>query len=141
MARISDEQRAKLTAAIHDHEFLHRILRKIEQQLRVVFHAHDIEWNFVRAAAEEILMADIITRQNGNIDGVYFNLRQAEDGGSPWEKAVADYASYAHNYFTTPLGVVIRKDLFGENCHFITTAAGRDSILYQRRLKDAVGVE
>src|SRR5262245_33274609 len=61
MARISNEQRTRLTAAIHDHDFLHRIVRKIEQQLRVVFHAHEIEVSFVRAAAEEILMADIFT--------------------------------------------------------------------------------
>lgn len=136
MARIPDTQRAKLTEAIQQHDFLHRILRKVEQLLRVVFHAHDIDWKFVRAAAEEILMADILTRHGGDIDGVYFALRKAEDGGCTWEKAISDYANYVHNYFTTPLGVVIRKDLFAENCHFITTAAGRDSILYGRGLPE-----
>lgn len=129
MSRISDEQRARLQAAILDHEFLHRVLRHIESLQRIVFHAEGLDWHYVRAAAAEILIADIITRYQGNIDGVYFALRKIEESGKSWQQAVTEYATYTHNYYTMPLGVVLRKDLFGEDSHFITPAAGRNSIL------------
>lgn len=135
MSRIADEQRARLRAAILDHEFLRRVLRHVENLQRIVFHAADLDWQFVRATAEEILMADIITRYQGNIDGVYFALRKLEEGGKTWQHAITQYATYIHNYYTMPLGVVLRKDLFGEDSHFITPAAGRDSILQQRAAK------
>jgi hypothetical protein len=125
MSRITEEQRARLRAAIRDHEFLHRILRHVENLQRVVFHAADLDWPYVRAAAEEILMADIITRYQGNMDGVYFALRKVEESGKTWQHAIAEYATYIHNYYTMPLGVVLRKDLFGEDSHFVTPPAGR----------------
>ena len=71
------------------------------------------------------MIADILTRHHGNIDGVYFALRKSETAGHAWEQAIADYAAYAHNYFTTPLGVVLRRNIFGENSHFVTPMAGR----------------
>ncbi len=129
MARIADEQRRQLGQAILEHGFLHRILRHIEYLHRVVFHADKLDWQFVRRSAEEILIADIVARHQGDIDGVYQALRKAEDSGRPWNAAITDYASYAHNYYTTPLGVVMRKDLFGEAGHFVTPAAGPDSAL------------
>lgn len=128
MSRISQEQRARLRAAILDHEFLRRILRQIEYLQRVVFGAVDLDMQHARAAAEEILIADIVTRYQGNIDGVYFALRRIEDGGKPWSQAVLEYATYTHNYYTMPLGVVLRRDLFGEDGHFITPAAGPGSV-------------
>jgi len=131
MAQISKEQVAALRQAIAEHDFLHRILRKIETLLRVVFHAHKIEWQYVRAAAEEILIADIMTRYGGQIDGVYFSLRKREESGHTWEQAITDYATYCHNYFTTPLGIVIRLGYFGDDAHFISPAAGKRSILVQ----------
>jgi hypothetical protein len=130
MSRISAEQHESLRQAIHEHDFLHRALRRIEQLHRVVFHAQALDWQYVRAAAEEILIADIIHRHKGNIDGVYFALRKAEDGGRSWQQAIEEYGAYAHNYYTMPLGVVLRKDLFGEASHFVTPAAGRDSPLH-----------
>ncbi|MFH1419794.1 MAG: hypothetical protein ABII12_16090 [Planctomycetota bacterium] len=130
MSLIGEEQLRGLRQAILDHDFLHRILRRIEDLHRIVFHASALDWKYVRAAAEEILIADIVTRHNGHIDGVYYALRKAEDGGRDWQGAVADYASYTHNYYTTPLGVVLRKDLFGKASHFITPAAGKESVLW-----------
>ena len=130
MARISDEEYRRLHNSIVDHAFLHRILRHIEHQHRVVFHAENLDWDYVRASAEEILMANIITRYRGNIDGVYFALRKAEDAGRPWQSAITDYATYTHTYYTTPLGVILRRDLFGETSHFVTPAAGPDSALH-----------
>lgn len=100
------------------------MLRRIEQLHRVVFHAEKLDWKYVRAAAEEILIADVMTRHAGNIDGIYFALRNAENGGKRWEQAVSEYATYIHNYYTMPLGVVLRKDLFGDAAHFVTPAAG-----------------
>ena len=129
MPRISDEQHAQLRQAILDHAFLHRILRHIEHLHRVVFHAEDLDWQFVRASAEEILIADVVTRHQGSIDGVYFALRKNEDNGHSWEYAINEYAAYTHNYYTMPLGVVLRRDLFGEAGHFVTPAAGLDSVL------------
>lgn len=131
MARISKEERERLIRAIREHDFLHRILRRIEQLQRVVFHADHLEVSFVRASAEEILMADLISRHHGQIDGVYYALRKSEDSGKSWQMAIAEYASYIHNYYTTPLGVVMRKDYFGEESHFVTPAAGKDSALLQ----------
>jgi|CXWL01.1.fsa_nt_gi hypothetical protein len=127
MARISDQQVLQLREAIHSHDFLHRIARQIEHLHKVVFHERtkNLDAKFIRASAEEILIADIATRHKGNIDGVYFALRHAEDHGRAWKHAIADYAAYVHNYYTTPLGVVMRRDLFGDNAHFVTPAAGR----------------
>jgi hypothetical protein len=139
MSRISDEQRLRLRAAILEHEFLHRTLRQIEALQRVVFHAANLEWGFVRAAAEEILIADIVTRYQGNIDGVYFALRKIEETGKPWQQAISEYAAYIHNYYTMPLGVVLRKDLFGKDSHFITPNAGKESILHSPRPTDPAG--
>jgi hypothetical protein len=126
MSRISDSQCEQLRQALRTHDFLHRILRQVEQLHRVVFHAQakHLPWEFIRSSAEQILIADIVTRHAGNFDGVYFALRQAEDGGRSWAQAIGEYAAYIHNYYTTPLGVVLRRDLFGEAAHFVTPAAG-----------------
>jgi len=129
MALIPPDEYERLAKAIAEHAFLHRVLRQIEHLHRVVFHAESLEWNYVRAAAEEILIADLITRHQGSIDGVYYALRQIEDKGQDWMGAVNEYASYVHNYYTMPLGVVMRRDLFGKAAHFVTPAAGPDSPL------------
>ncbi len=129
MPMIPPAEYDRFSKAIAEHAFLHRVLRQIEHLHRVVFHAESLDWHYVRAAAEEILIADIITRHQGGIDGVYYALRQIEDKGQDWMGAVNEYASYIHNYYTTPLGVVMRRDLFGNAAHFVTPAAGPDSPL------------
>lgn len=131
MARISPEECDQLRKAIHEHDFIHRILRRIEHLQRVVFHAEHLAPMFVRASAEEILIADLVSRHRGQIDGVYYALRKSEDAGKTWQHAIAEYAAYIHNYYTTPLGVVMRKDLFGDDSHFVTPAAGKDSALFK----------
>ena len=127
MAHISDETRASLQQAIHTHDFLHRILRQIENLHRIVFHeqASHLDWQYIRKSAEEILIAEILARHQGNIDGIYFHLRNLEDSGKSWAQSIAEYSAYIHNYYTTPLGVVLRRDLFGEDSHFVTPAAGK----------------
>jgi hypothetical protein len=127
MPRIPDDQRQRLRDAILSHDFLHRIVRQIEQLHRVVFHtqAKTLDWRFVRTSAEEILIADILSRHDGAIDGVYYHLRKSEDSGRRWDQAIAEYAAYIHNYYTTPLGVVMRRELLGKDSHFVTPAAGK----------------
>lgn len=129
MSRITEIEQKRLQSAILEHDFLHRILRQIERLHRVVFHAQTrhLDRQFIRASAEEILIADLVNRHDGNFDSVYFALRKAEDSGRSWEQAISEYAAYAHNYFTTPLGVIMRRDLFGDDCHFVTPAAGKFS--------------
>ena len=125
--QIAREKREQLRQAIHSHDFLHRIMRQVEHLHRVVFHQQvkNLDLQFIRASAEEILIADILTRHEGNIDGVYYALRKVEDSGRSWQHAISDYAAYIHNYYTTPLGVLLRRDLFGEDSHFVTPAAGK----------------
>src|SRR5262245_45558328 len=108
------EKREQLRQAIHLHDFLHRVMRQVETLKRFVFHQRvkDLDLQFSRSSAEEILIADILTRHEGNIDGVYYALRKVEDSGRSWQHAISDYAAYIHNYYTTPLGVVLRRELF-----------------------------
>ena len=124
MAVVSREQLDSLIAAIHSHDFLRRMLESLEQHLRLVFHANEhAVWNMVRATAEQILVAEIVSRHKGNIDGIYFALRDLEAGGRTWEAAINELAGRVHSYYTTPLGVLMRKNLFGENAVFLTTDA------------------
>ncbi|HVP10390.1 MAG TPA: hypothetical protein VMV94_04285 [Phycisphaerae bacterium] len=127
MPLIPKDQLERLRHAIRDKDFLHRIIRKVEQLHRVVFNTEELDRMFVRASAEEILIADIMTRHNGEVDGVYFALRKVEERGKSWDQAIVEFASYIHSYYTTPLGVVLCRDLFGDDCHFVTPAAGRYS--------------
>lgn len=127
MSRITEIERKRMQTAILEHDFLHRILRQVERLHRVVFHTQTrhLDRQFIRASAEEILIADLVNRHGGNFDSVYFALRKAEDSGRSWDQAISEYAAYAHNYYTTPLGVIMRRDLFGDDCHFVTPAAGK----------------
>lgn len=127
MSRLTESERKRLLKAVHDNDYLNRLVRQIERLHHVVFHGptKNLDEKFIRASAEEILIADIVNRHEGKIDGVYYALRKIEDSGRSWDHAVSDYASYIHNYYTTPLGVVMCRDLFGENSHFVTPAAGK----------------
>lgn len=124
MARISREQVADLTAAIQSHDYLDRIAREIEELHRVVFHANQrADWSLVRRSAEQILITEIVSRHRGQIDGVFFALRAMENGGKSWEAGIRELAASVHSYYTTPLGIVIRQDLFGADVVFITPDA------------------
>ncbi len=132
MARISREQLDGLREAIRTHDFLHRVLREIECLHRVVFHANErADWGLVRASAEQVLTAEIVSRHRGEIDGVYWALRSLERQGKSWSRAIQELANTLHSYYTTPLGVVMRADLFGEEAVFITPDAA-DWIRQQR---------
>ena len=125
MARLSDEQRDRLRHAVQAHEYLRRIVRELEKLQRLVFHLLVAAPDKLRPSAEEILIADIVMRHRGNFDGVYFALRAAEDAGRTWDQAIIEYAAAAHAYYTTPLGLLIRRDLFGEGATFISPLASQ----------------
>jgi len=124
LPKIDRQQYESLLAALQTHEFLRRMVDTLEHYHRLVFHANEnVDWNLVRRSAEQILIAEIVTRHKGNFDGIYFALRAMENGGKPWNVAVQDLAGTIHSYFTTPLGIVMRKDLFGDDAVFITPEA------------------
>ena len=71
MPKIAREQYDALLAAIRSHDFLMRIVEALEHYHRLVFHANEsVDWNLLRQSAEQILMAEVITRHRGNFDGI-----------------------------------------------------------------------
>lgn len=125
MPRIPREQLSRLLTAVQSHDHLRRLVEAIEQYHRLVFHAYaDADWNLVRRSAEQILIAEIVIRHGGNIDGVYQALRALENSGRPWSVAINELAGRIHSYYTTPLGLVMRKDLFGDEAVFFIPEAG-----------------
>ncbi|TWT40426.1 hypothetical protein RAS1_41350 [Phycisphaerae bacterium RAS1] len=124
VARISAEQFQRLSQEVDSHDFLHRVWREIEKLQRLVFHSNErADWSLVRASSKQILMAEIVSRHGGQIDGVYFALRTLESGGKPWPLAIRELAGSIHSYFTTPLGIVMRRDLFGDDTVFLSPDA------------------
>ncbi len=124
MGTVSWEQLTALTSAVESHDFLRRLVDAIEQYHRLVFYSvRNADWNLVRDSARQILIAEIVTRHAGNIDGIYHALRAMEHAGRSWSAAITELAGRIHSYYTTPLGVVLRKDLFGERAVFITPDA------------------
>lgn len=124
MPTITEEQYKSILAAIETHDFLRRVVESLEHYHRLVFHADEgINWSLVRCSAEQILVAEILSRHGGNIDGIYHALRAMENAGKPWTAAIQDLAGAMHSYFTTPLGIVLRKDLFGDEAVFISPEA------------------
>lgn len=111
MYQITPEKYEQIRKAIYDHDYLHRILRRIEQLHRIVFHDDESNWKQLRTMAEDILIADMVTRHHGGIDGVFFKLREIENSGRDWKSAIDEYAAYIHNYYTTPLGRILRNDV------------------------------
>ncbi len=131
MARLSEDEIARLRHAVQTYDVLRRVVRQIETLHRLVFHRYELDATKFRAAAEEILMADVEMRHRGNFDGVYFALRAAEDAGKKWDQAVADYAASSHAYYTTPLGLLIRRDLFGDAASFVSPQAMQLATAFQ----------
>jgi hypothetical protein len=124
VAQLARQEIDRLTAALQAHDYLARIVHEIEQSHRVVFHANQrVDWDLVRRSAEQILIAELVCRYQGRADGVYFALRALENAGQKWEAALQELAAAMHSYFTTPLGMVMRQDLFGSDAVFITPDA------------------
>ncbi len=113
-----------LTAAIREHDHLRRVRDAIEQLHRVVFHSNrQVRLELAQRSAEQILTAELVSRHQSHPDGVFFALRNLEDNGRSWDEAVRELAASIHSYYTTPLGIVMRQDLFGDDAVFVTPEA------------------
>ena len=124
MPRIARQQLELLTAAIRHNDYLARIVDEIEHLHRVVFYANArANWGLVHASAEQILMAEIASRHGGQYGNIHHALRRMERAGQPWDAALRELAAQIHSYYTTPLGIVIRQDLFGDEVVFFTPDA------------------
>jgi hypothetical protein len=124
VSRIAPEQVAALTQAIYAQDCLRRLAGALEELHRIVFHdQEDADWTLVRRSVEQILIAEIVSRHGGNPDAPYFALRALENAGKSWNVAIRDLAAAIHSYYTTPLGVVLRQDLFGDQAAFIVPDA------------------
>lgn len=136
MAQIAREELERLEAALDSQDCLRRVVDEIAKLQRVVFHGNErADWELVRTSARQILMAEIVTRHYGNPEGVFLNLRALEDAGRSWDAAITELATAIHSYFTTPLGVVLRQDLFGDAAVFLTP----DAVEWSRRLRGDKG--
>lgn len=124
MSRIQAETFEHLQSAIRSHDYLSRLATEIEHLHEAVFHANpSVDWSRNRPAAEQIVMAEIVLRHRGNPEGIYFALRSAEQAGKSWDAALRDLAAHIHAYYTTPLGLMLRRDLFGERAVFLSPEA------------------
>ncbi len=124
MAQAAPELVARLTAAIQSHDFLRDIVSQIEQSQNVVFHASPrAEWSNARRSAEQILITEIITRYKADVGRVQQTLRDLETSGMPWRDAIRDFAARVQSYYTTPLGIVMRRNLFGDDAVFLSPEA------------------
>lgn len=124
MAHLDRQQIDGLRAGIEAHEFLQRLRDAIAELHRVVFHTIErADWELVQRSADQILMAEIVTRHGGRADGPGESLGKLQARGKSYDDAVQEVAAAIHSYFTTPLGVVMRQDLFGPEAVFITPDA------------------
>ncbi len=124
MAHLARKQRSFLIKAIASEEFLQRVLGEIARLHEVVFHADKkADWDLVVSSAEQILVSEIVLRHDGQPLGVFYALRAIEDGGQSWDAAIGKLAAAIHSYFTTPLGIVMRQNLFGKDAVFISPDA------------------
>lgn len=124
MARVRSDELLRLSAALGSTDYLRKIVDEIERLHVVVFHDYSsADWTRVRRSAEQVLIAEIATRYQGRVEGVHEALCQLERQGRSWDAAIAALAGAMHSYHTTPLGIVMRKDLFGDDAVFFTADA------------------
>jgi len=121
---LAHEQLEALSAAIRSRPDLQAIQAEIERLHQVVFHAdRHADWALVQRSAHQILISEIVYRYGGSVEGLSANLRSIEQAGKPRAAAVRELAAAIHSYYTTPLGMVMRQDLFGPHTVFITPDA------------------
>ena len=124
MPRLVQDARDRLATALGEHEFLDRVRQEVVRLHRVVFHASErVDWDLVERSAGQIVMAEVVSRHQGDPLGVFFALRALENSGRSWDAAIRELATAIHSYFTTPLGIVMRQDLFGADAVFISPDA------------------
>ncbi len=124
MSRLAPDEIERLTQTLYAHDYLERIVREIEGLLRVVFYANPhADWRLQRRSAEQILIAELVYRYQREPGRVLAGLQALQRNGQTFEAAVGELAAAIHSYYTTPLGIVMRQELFGPQAVFITPDA------------------
>ena len=124
MSRIAPDELERLVQAVQTQAHLQQVAGEIETLQRVVFYANPrADWRLQRRSAEQILIAEIVYRYQYHPERILAALRASERGGQTWEVAVRELAAAIHSYYTTPLGIVMRQDLFGPQAVFLTPDA------------------
>lgn len=137
MSQLSPEQRASLTSAVRTDDRLRRLVDEIARLHLVVFHANErLDPELVRRSAEQILIAELACRYQAEPARLLEALRAIQARGQPPHAASRQLATAIHSYFTTPLGIVMRQDLFGSDAVFVTPDA-YDWLAMQRKPRDA----
>jgi len=120
LPRLDTAEFERLTRTLHGDATLGRALSEIEALHRVVFHANPrVDWSLLARSAVQILIAEIVYRHQGRPEGLLAALRAAQNSGS----SIAGAAAAIHSYYTTPLGLLMRQELFGADTVFITPDA------------------
>lgn len=124
MSRIAPDELERLYGLLREHDHLRRVRTEIERLHAVVFHAHgEVDEERLRTSAAQILIAEIVSRHHGKPEGIYYVLRSMEDAGQSWDSAVHTLATQIHSYYTTPLGIVMRQDFFGDQAVYLSPDA------------------
>ncbi|MBN2447841.1 MAG: hypothetical protein JXO22_14005 [Phycisphaerae bacterium] len=123
-AVITQEQYDELSHAIDDVPMLREVRDEIVQAQKVVFHdLKGADWTRSEAVARQIMIADLSTRHHGDVHRMEEELRQCEQRCGSHATALQQTASYIHSYFTTPLGIMMRCELFGDGAVFLSPEA------------------
>ena len=124
LSRITPDELERLSQAVRAQDYLEHVVREIEALQRVVFYANPhADWRLQRQSAEQILIAELVYRYQRQPERVLSALQAIERGGQTRAAAVGELAAAVHSYYTTPLGMVMRQDLFGPQAVFITPDA------------------
>jgi hypothetical protein len=103
-------------------------LRALRDELvrlhKVVFHSYaDARVEDIERSAEQILITEIVSRHHGRPEVLLDTLQAKQASGTSHADAVRELVRSIHSYYTTPLGVVMRQDLFGNQAVFLTPDA------------------
>jgi hypothetical protein len=124
LPRIAAHELDRLMQAVRDQPDLMRLADAIERLQRIVFYANPhADWRLQRRSAEQILVAEIVYRYQLQPERALAALRASEGRGLSREAAAVGLAEAIHSYYTTPLGIVMRQDLFGSQAVFLTPDA------------------
>ncbi len=124
MSRLSPEKFEQMAAELRGDEQLQHVLGEVERQLRIVFHGQEhADWSLAHKVCEQIVIAEVVLRHDGQVGALHDALRMMTDRGFSQDRAVCELAERIHSYYTTPLGIVIRQDLFGERAVFVSPEA------------------
>ncbi len=110
---VSKERQQAWTSEVAHEPRLDSLCRVIAEQQRAVFHRADHQADQERVVAEQILLAEVQTAHAGDPNALIFLLDRRIQQGAPEVQVIQEFAQRLHSYYTTPLGVAVRKELFG----------------------------